>query len=97
MVAKTMVVGHAQVRKSFLNRAKPPAPRCSAGDTCNRARPAFERQPRSKWRLFPGGVVGLGRDALLLGGKQNRASGQERGFFAVGGVDGQVGGAAQHH
>ena len=54
-------------------------------------------QQHSNWRLFPGGVVGLGRDALLLGGKQNRASGQERGFFAVGGVDGQVGGAAQHH
>jgi hypothetical protein len=59
--------------------------------------PAFERQARSNWRLFPGGVIGLGRDALLLGGMQNRASGQKRGFFAVGGVDGQVGGAAQHH
>jgi hypothetical protein len=48
-------------------------------------------------RLFPDGVIGVGRDALLLGGEQNRASGQKRRFFAVDGVDGQVGGTAQHH
>ena len=35
--------------------------------------------------------------ALSLGGPQDRTSGQKCGFVAVGGVDGQIGCAAQHH
>lgn len=35
--------------------------------------------------------------ALLLGGPHDGAGGQECGFAAVGCIDGQVGGAAQHH